>query len=423
MWYYSINDKEHGPVSEQYLEFLLKGREMTPQTLVRRQNTEGWLPLEHTELAARFGIPQPAEDVWHTCAYSGEKTCISEMELIHDFWVAKAYRDDAETFVRHGGRLPKSGDGYQPPGNLRLTHLFAKAWALCWACALPAITVYLLICLPSIGLFRLLVTQITASPLNPAWLNMVMLFVVAGAFNALPSAIILCLFAQYSRCKKVQFLPAMTSGFRLWAGMTLVSVLLPGFSFSFDPSQGTFTPDGSQAAKTLPSPAPLPFDAMTLVSVITTILILIWFTQRTFVTSVAMVEGHRSPWKALKQSWKLTRGYSWATFGLALSLGILVELFSKILSRLLEWALHAALVDTAAASLWKTALPTWVQRCGHNALVDPLGVFTIYCLAVRFCYYQELSALYRLEEWLRREDEDVRRQLAALGEAANQAPD
>lgn len=86
MWYYELNQKAFGPVSNETIAEELKAGRITPQTLVWRQGWPQWKHLGETELAGTTPPPIAAANIPPAYVAVQKKSKIDSSSLTSLFW-------------------------------------------------------------------------------------------------------------------------------------------------------------------------------------------------------------------------------------------------------------------------------------------------------------------------------------------------
>lgn len=338
MWFYAIDEQQHGPESSAGLRSLLAQQSITPQTLVWRDGMPAWLPMEKTELAAELTLPLPEGDTWETCAYSDDQVRRSEMIQLEGCWVALEHKDEAVEYIHEGGRLPKIGLEKALTGCLELGHLIRSSWRMVTACLKPACGLYLLVWIPGNLLCSYVDWRTPGTATDASYFFSNLMQILLGSVS---TGGILFLFSQHLHGMRRGLAEAWAAGFANWSRLMTARLVAGLLSL-----------------------------AGLLFFVVPCLIVLV----RTFLAEAAAVDGQTSGTLAVQESWEITRGRFWLTFGYA----VLVSLMCA-----LPLVTFEALMDAAPA------LRQWVA----NGLISTvLELPLIYLLAFTFCYYKELQA-------------------------------
>ncbi len=379
MWYYAANNLTHGPVSEQELHTLLKRKTITTQTLVWRDDAPEHLPLEKTELAAKFDIPLPDGERWYTCAFSGQTVRESEMCVIDRFPVANACRAEAQAFADAGGWLGWKANRNGRAQALGMRRSFREMCKGIAKVVVPACALYLLFNVPlQFGLAWVNARLGTVS--QPVFaLELVVQVVVLS----LPMAALLFLFKEDAHRRRPGFGKALGVGLSLWGRMALVNL------FILVAASGWWA---SHVLRALPGPG-----GALLGLVVWLVSLYAWL--RLAYACVIVVEGETTPWAALKSSWRLRgaretttpAGRSLSSFHIGLNTGLDSDLPLIV----------GASVIISFAGL-ETLVPSLAEGAAGVLLFSLRGLFML-------CYIQMLAQFYT-----EREKRTITRQPAGL---------
>lgn len=343
MWFYSLNEVQHGPVSVAGLKSLLAQQVLTPQSLVWRQEMADWLPIEKTELAAGLALPLPEGDAWQMCSFSGDKARRSEMAQLDGFWVAAAHKDEAVEYLHQGGRLPKVELESNLTGSIELGHLMRTSWQMLSACLKPVCVLYLLVEIPANVLSTLVTSESMASgPMPAVWLVLLIQALASPFFNGG----ILSLFSRQLRGMQEGLGAALAAACSNWGRIFVVHFItlmmsLLGFLFLIIPG--------------------------------------LLITIRLILSEAAAVDGQMPGSAAVQTSWNITEGHFWRTFG-----------YLMLISLICGWP--PVILDIVAKQI--PALQHWLVS---GVLTTLLQLPSMYLLAFMFSYYKELQARQRLE--------------------------
>ena len=364
MWFYLLNDQQHGPVSQEELKGLLDSHTLQLKTPVRREDMRTWVPLDQVEFGTspdEATLPRPPElplqDGYQVCAFSGKSAQVDEMTQIDSFWIAKSHEQEALEFVQRGGWLPTSESGLRSQGNLDFGYLFQKAKALLLSSLGPVLTVYFVINLPLSILMGLQLPSTTAAPtangmpeFPPPGVGLAM--GVAMAVSLLANAGILFLFRQHSRGDRAGFKRAILAAIALWVpfllGMIIVgSLVMAGILLLIIPG--------------------------VIVSV------------RLSFTFASMVERRLNPMAALANSFAITSGH-----------GLHIFLFTVMVT--LGCAIPGMVVSSLIEMIVQAVAPVASHSKGFavfaSVLSAALSFPCVYGYACLYCYYKELEALW-----------------------------
>lgn len=99
-WYYAINQKRNGPVTEQEFQALAQAGTITADTLVWREGMPQW--VRYAELQGGPGAPAGIPDGHMVCAVSGKVYPKSEMIEYEGKWVSAEHRDEFFQRIKEG---------------------------------------------------------------------------------------------------------------------------------------------------------------------------------------------------------------------------------------------------------------------------------------------------------------------------------
>jgi hypothetical protein len=108
-WYYALDGRQNGPVSEAQLEELLRAGTITPDTLVWRRGMGNWqsLKLARPEIGAGAGEGGP----FATCVQCQRSFAQSEMVTLNRSWVCAACKPVFLQRMKEGATAPFTTTG------------------------------------------------------------------------------------------------------------------------------------------------------------------------------------------------------------------------------------------------------------------------------------------------------------------------
>lgn len=365
MWYCTIGDQERGPFSETELRALLDGKDIQPQTQVRRASDPEWAPLELTSLAEALGLRPAAKIRRGRCAFSGLLSPRADMCLVDGFWIAKDYRQEAELYVRSGGWLPTEVSGLRAKGFPGLGHVAFETLMLLRragpaAClANVAVNVPLLYFLnqaPAIhGNFDLPQVQAVLAAYAAGWITVA----------ALGLTLVLHVFSRHFRGDHSgagEWLATAKTHWGPVAGL-LVLTLTACFATSVACHYATYPNGGST-----PTGFGILFSVISVVALVLLILFSVF-------APMIIVDRSMPPFAAVRQSRLISMEHLKTT------------LFYVVFSPLILGLVVGLLLASSQA--------VWPPEKRPELLIDTvMSVAFIPVYAFWFCYYRELEALY-----------------------------
>ena len=298
------------------------------------------LPLEQTELAAKFRVPLPVGDRWRTCTFSGETVRLSDMCLVEGFGVAKAHQAEAQAFVDEGGWMPNL---------IRSRHFptLGQRWArrcqefreedapsFLQMCAL-----YLPVNIPLQFLLSAVNARLIGQPQTVRHAAEILEPLFQTAVLSLPMASILFLWIENTRSRRPSLGEALRTGLSLWGPLAAVNLLLIIAGNAWRLAEDM---TGYSVGLTL---------ALGLL-----LLLFVW--ARIVYASILLVERRLSPAAALSASWRITKGQEFiSSFSLCIMTDVMVR-YSGLIRPLPALAVETA-TTTMLYSLRSLLIVSW----------------------------------------------------------------
>lgn len=111
-WYYSLNGRQQGPVSEAEFAALVSQGTIKAETLVWREGMAGWQAYVQVAPSAGGGTEPPAGEDTAVCAVSGRRYLKREMIQYEGQWISAEHRDAYFQRLREGVLQPGGHGAY-----------------------------------------------------------------------------------------------------------------------------------------------------------------------------------------------------------------------------------------------------------------------------------------------------------------------